>query len=243
MNIISKVACSLVEDEQRNIIDIGCNRGYTLIEIKDNFRQLVGIDCSEKALAVAMKEAKSKNIHFLLARAEELPVRSGTFRIAICAETIEHVSSEDKVLDEINRILEDRGKLLITFPVWHTEKIISFFNKDFMSYSGHVKSFSLAKIQQLLNKHCFKIIKKNRYYFEWALLYTLEAIFSKKFSGCNGRLRSYEPSAMPDNWDKLEFLTKRVIKFLESIFIGRIILAALNFLYPKTYIFLCEKEP
>jgi len=54
MNIISKVACSLVEDEQRNIIDIGCNRGYTLIEIKDNFRQLVGIDCSEKALAVVI---------------------------------------------------------------------------------------------------------------------------------------------------------------------------------------------
>ncbi len=52
----------------------------------------------------------------VLAAAEELPFGDGMFRAAICSELLEHVYSPARVLDEVHRVLEPGGTLLITVP-------------------------------------------------------------------------------------------------------------------------------
>lgn len=52
----------------------------------------------------------------VLAAAEELPFGDGMFRAVICSELLEHVYSPARVLEEVRRVLEPGGTLLITVP-------------------------------------------------------------------------------------------------------------------------------
>jgi len=240
MNIISKIAFTLSKEGNANIIDIGCNRGYALEEIRNNFTQRVGLDISWKALQLAKK--KDIKASFLLSRAEDLPFKTGSFDVVICAETIEHARESDKVFFEISRVLKKNGKVIITFPVWYTEKIINFFDSNFMKFSGHIKTFSPLEIKNMFNKYNLRIIRKTTYYFEWALMYTIQAIFSNRFSNIDRRLDNYELPSRGGWQVKAELLMKKVVSRLEGYFFGRVLMGIGNFIYPKTCIFLCERN-
>lgn len=66
-----------------------------------------------KVVSANCSPTKSPDV---LAFAEDLPFSEGAFQVVICSELLEHVYSPGRVLDEVYRVLEPGGVLLITVP-------------------------------------------------------------------------------------------------------------------------------
>lgn len=82
---------------------------------------------------------------------EYLPLRDNCIDICLCFNTIDHTISPADVLDEINRVLVDRGMLVImchTFPVW-TTPFIPLFNIVDLPHPHH---FTFTTLNKLLTR-------------------------------------------------------------------------------------------
>lgn len=47
---------------------------------------------------------------------KKIPIKSKTFDVSVCLETLEHVFYPDKVIKEIERITKDKGFIIISMP-------------------------------------------------------------------------------------------------------------------------------
>ena len=100
------------------VLDTGCGTGrYLGVVAKLGAQYVVGIDIQRKWL----KEAKSRfgtirNIHFVQATAEKLPIKNRSVNLTLMIDVIEHVDSEHKTLSEAHRILKSKGKIFIGAP-------------------------------------------------------------------------------------------------------------------------------
>jgi len=127
----------IVSNVEGLILDIGCDSGYILSRCGGG----VGIDIS----GLRLKAAKhwSFFVNFVQALAENLPFRQ-VFDTVIAGELLEHVLDPEVVLDEIYRVLNPNGKLIVTVPdEIHGE---SHMNPE------HLRKFSEGEMVHLLLK-------------------------------------------------------------------------------------------
>lgn len=83
---------------------------------------------------------------------DQLPFEDNTFDSVLSSEVFEHLFNLETMLKELNRVMKQDGKILITVPfVWDEHEI----PYDFGRYS----SFG---IQHLLQKHGFKILNSHK---------------------------------------------------------------------------------
>jgi ubiquinone/menaquinone biosynthesis C-methylase UbiE len=100
-----------------NFLDVGCGTGWAvcyvsrLLEGKGDF---TGIDISEGMIDKAVENSRDlKNVRFYNASAEEIPLQSDYFDIAICTNSFHHYLNPLKALREMRRVLKPEGKLYI----------------------------------------------------------------------------------------------------------------------------------
>ena len=94
------------------LLDLGCYDGQLITSVLDQDR-IVGLDVSQPALRMAA----SRGLRPVRGQLEaSLPFRSEAFATVVAAEVIEHVFDTQRVLDEIARVLEPNGWLVITTP-------------------------------------------------------------------------------------------------------------------------------
>jgi len=107
-----------------------------------------------------------KGINFRKGVGENLPYKKNFFDIVILANVLDHVQSPSKVLEEVRRVLKNRGILYLEVDIsaknficivrfWAF--IYSIFGKTFNKPHPHI--FSLNDIQNLMQGK-FKLIKK-----------------------------------------------------------------------------------
>lgn len=101
--------------DESNVLDIGCGSGYLGSILGKKAKSYTGMDFID--------ERKVRDFCFLISTALGLPFKSGSFDIVICNHVIEHVPDQDKVLDEISRVLKKDGICYITSPnkLWPIE--------------------------------------------------------------------------------------------------------------------------
>jgi SAM-dependent methyltransferase len=100
----------------KRVLDAGCGVGYgTRMCVKAGAAAAVGVDISSEAVEDALFRAGDV-AEFVVASLEHLPFESGSFDLAICFETIEHVADQPRALDELSRVLGLNGVLLISSP-------------------------------------------------------------------------------------------------------------------------------
>ena len=110
---IIKLAQASREDR---IIDIGCGEGY-LLSLLPQTKQIVGLDISKIALVKAKKRLEGKTyIELIYATAQNTPFADNSFDKIVCSELLEHVPDPKAVIKEINRILNKKGKAVISVP-------------------------------------------------------------------------------------------------------------------------------
>lgn len=81
-----------------------------------------------------------------------IPYKDNSFDSAFSSEVFEHIFNLEEILNEIQRVLKPKGKLLITVPfVWEEHEI----PHDFARYT----SFGIIS---LLEKHGFKILESKK---------------------------------------------------------------------------------
>ena len=148
------------------LLDIGCGNGYLTQKISKFFKHSTGIDLSRTGIEKAQK-LKSDKLEFKNIGLEEIINQGKKFKFITSFEVIEHQYLPDEFLNQINKILTDDGKLLISTPYhgYFKNLLINLLGKHDYHYNplwrhGHIKFFSIKTLTNLLKKCNLKVIKK-----------------------------------------------------------------------------------
>ncbi len=96
------------------ILDVGCSRGGFLSSLRHPENQLYGIDPDEKNIAHI--HTSYLDIRTIVASGEELPFASSAFDLIFALDVIEHASNDQRIINEIFRVLKHNGILILSVP-------------------------------------------------------------------------------------------------------------------------------
>ena len=108
-----------LEDNDR-VLCVGIGTGNEIFHILETNQSvnIVGLDYSHTALAKAYRKALrlDNEIELLLMDARRLQFPAGSFDKVLCIHVMDFVEENEKVTDEILRVLKDGGRFVITYP-------------------------------------------------------------------------------------------------------------------------------
>ena len=166
--LIKSLEKILEKEDTSNIelLDIGCGNGYLTEKISKFFKHSTGIDLSRTGIEQAQK-LKNDRLDFKNIGLEEIIDQGKKFKFITSFEVIEHQYLPDDFLNQINKILTDDGKLLISTPYhgYFKNLLINLLGKHDYHYNplwrhGHIKFFSIPTFTKLLQKCNLKVDKK-----------------------------------------------------------------------------------
>lgn len=101
-----------------SFLDVGCGSGDNMNRAKQELGcEVKGIDPSPGNHGVGRFSTEKKLLlNIVEGTAEKIPFQDKAFDVVFCSHVLEHVESETKSLDEINRVLKDGGTLIIGMP-------------------------------------------------------------------------------------------------------------------------------
>lgn len=145
------------------ILDQGCGVGqYAFTIYSLGFKNVTGMDFSEKLLRIAKNNAKKLKykVRFVKGDIRKMPFKKESFDIVFSAGIIEHVPETDKALSELSRVLKKRGYLFIHVPHKISTFTLAKKIQQFLSVwkLGYEKSFSIFELSELLHQNGFRIL-------------------------------------------------------------------------------------
>jgi SAM-dependent methyltransferase len=100
-------------------LDFGCYDGVFLATLKSKgVTRLVGVDISADAVRQAHERFADIEV-IRISKTVSLPFGKGAFTSITILDVIEHVDEQLALLDELNRVLQDNGILVVTVPGRH----------------------------------------------------------------------------------------------------------------------------
>lgn len=108
------------------ILDLGAGLGDFACEFfmqKHTYDHIYYILCDieKDAMVEASKSLKGFSCDFVLADAQNLPIKSEIFDLVICAEVLEHLPDDFSAINEIRRVLRKKAVAVISIPI-HSRK-------------------------------------------------------------------------------------------------------------------------
>jgi len=98
------------------VLDLGCGEGHLLLMMK-RAAKMNGMDISKVALKRTAEVLRKKPyITIKQGDAENTGLKDKEFTKIVCSEMLEHVQKPRKVMEEIHRILDNNGLLVISVP-------------------------------------------------------------------------------------------------------------------------------
>src|SRR5207344_1992202 len=73
-------------------------------------------DLSWEAVDYARKQFAAPNLRFIVSNATRVALASASFDAIICFEVIEHLVEQKALLEEVSRLLNEQGILIISTP-------------------------------------------------------------------------------------------------------------------------------
>ncbi|HZX33786.1 MAG TPA: class I SAM-dependent methyltransferase [archaeon] len=154
---------------KEKIIDVGCGSGTFSRALAKKYpeAEITGVDVSERAISFAARKAREENIGnlgFISASISAIPVKSGSFDVAVVSHLIEHVENPERDLKEINRILKHGGALILTTPnylsLWPLAEMVfdrTMAEKNYSLGEQHISRFTASSIKKPVNNAGFAI--------------------------------------------------------------------------------------
>jgi ubiquinone/menaquinone biosynthesis C-methylase UbiE len=124
----------------KRILDLGCGTGNYAIELARRGAIVTGIDASMDMLDTAMEKAKAAGLQiaFLEGRAEEMPLKAGSFDALVSVTACEFFGDMRMAAGEMKRVIKPDGKIVIgtinKLSLYGVEKKISSIYKKESSY-------------------------------------------------------------------------------------------------------------
>jgi FkbM family methyltransferase len=141
------------------LLDVGCGRG-TLALYLDSKISLYGIDISETAIAHTKK--KYNQADQINLDEENLPYDNGFFDFVVALDVIEHVYDPLSLINKMQGVLKDDGKLILSTPnilyekylkdLVRTRKFPKTSGDDFPYDGGHIHFFTYQDLIDLMRK-------------------------------------------------------------------------------------------
>ena len=147
--------------EAAEALDLGCGDGRLGAELRAG--TVVGADVS----ALALERARHRLGRVVQIEPDEpLPFGDGSFDLALCAETLEHVRDVQLLLSELRRVLRPGATLAITTPA-HSRLsalrlVASGWESEFQPLSPHLRFFTRRSLEQLLDEMGFDVLSLRR---------------------------------------------------------------------------------
>jgi 2-polyprenyl-3-methyl-5-hydroxy-6-metoxy-1,4-benzoquinol methylase len=85
---------------------------------------------------------------------ETLPLKSKSFDVVICMDTLEHIKHDSKVIKELFRILQPGGFAFISVP-----SLQILWSKHDVSV-GHFRRYEKKQLISLFEKEAFQVLQK-----------------------------------------------------------------------------------
>ena len=142
--------------KNNSCLNIGCwTGGFESLVGESSKSFLVSVDIDKEALKTAKSSMPEAN--FIRAEAQKLPFRDASFDVATMFYVIEHLPKEKEflILEEIKRVLNKEGKLIIVTHNYHW-----FGNLLDIAYwvVGH-RHYKINLLKKMLNEAGFSIDK------------------------------------------------------------------------------------
>lgn len=173
------------------VLDIGCGDGLVAKVLLNNRggKFDYGIDVSDREVN------KAKKLHIYrrvtVASVYNLPFKEGSFKTIFSNSVIEHIPDLNKALDEMNRVLEAKGRLVITVPSpYLTDYLmgVDLSNKIHMPYIANLYGLFFNKVfkhynlynhqgwKKIFKQHNFRLT--NYYYYHSPKLIKMHEMLS-----------------------------------------------------------------
>lgn len=105
----------------QHILDMACGCGYgtALLAERNPQRQITGVDIDPDAIAYARQHYQLPNLRYVCADAERFAAEQ-PFDSIVSLETIEHLPSPQRLIDNYARLLTERGRVIASVPITPT---------------------------------------------------------------------------------------------------------------------------
>jgi len=130
------------------LLDVGCGTGRLMADLSD-CAQCIGVDASLRAVQLA----EAKNLIASLGTATKLPFPDLTFDFVIMADVLEHIENDNLALNEVFRVLNSTGHVIITVPSH------PFLYGTHDRALSHVRRYDKHELKRLVNEAGFEIQK------------------------------------------------------------------------------------
>lgn len=99
------------------VLDAGCGSGVGTVQLAANgAREVIGVDIDRETIEVGRRTILHPNIQLVIGDVTDLQLPSDFFDLVVCFEVLEHVQHPDVVVDELLRVLQPDGTLVISSP-------------------------------------------------------------------------------------------------------------------------------
>lgn len=119
--------------DQKRLLEIGCGIGIdTLSLARLGFGEVVGVDLTEAAIAVASERARAEGgnaLRFEVANSESLPFPDARFDLVYSFGVIHHTPSIENAIAEIHRVLAPGGRALVM--IYHRHSLVDWIHRAF----------------------------------------------------------------------------------------------------------------
>jgi SAM-dependent methyltransferase len=108
------IACPLASGKR--VLDIACGEGYGTALLAQSAASITGVDIDPSAIAHAKATYNRDNVEFILGTGEDIPCDDSTFDLVTSFDTIEHLTGQQRFIEQIKRVLTENGVVLISTP-------------------------------------------------------------------------------------------------------------------------------
>lgn len=165
-------------DRNRRILDIGSGTGI-ILKILEGFGQAVGVEMSREAIQFLKRRSLRQVV---CSDAEQtLPFKDNSFSMVTCLDVLEHLDRDKALLEEMLRVCQEGGHLLVTVPafklLWSPHDVVL----------HHRRRYTLTGLLSRVSELDAEVIKASYYNSMLSLpilaIRKLRSLFSEKGKG------------------------------------------------------------
>lgn len=151
----------------KRVLDAACGEGYGSALLASTAESVVGVDISAEAVAFAAGKYTAGNLEYRRGSVTDLSgagLGDHEFDVVVSFETIEHLTEQDAMLQELRRVLKPEGLLIISSPDKREYSDIPSYHNEY-----HVQELYRDEFEALLGTY-FSNMRLHLQRMEWGSL-------------------------------------------------------------------------
>ena len=145
------------------VLDIGCGVGTIDFYLGQQGKKVLGLDVSKMAIKTARESAHKIGLNkFVNFVNMDFPKQKpkGKFELIILSEVVEHLKDDKHVVNEISKLLEKNGILIISSPSKNAPLYKWGWLNEFDKKVGHLRRYTSNDMRKLFEDKHFNILEE-----------------------------------------------------------------------------------